>query len=340
MVAARVEQRVIDLLDLEADRWSSVDTGLLEPLDAVRALVLAGGKRLRPVFCHWGFVAGGGDAEDPRVVDAGAAFEMLQAFALIHDDVMDGSSVRRGAPAVHRRFAERHGEQRWAGESRRFGEGVAILAGDLALVYADLLLPPGRPEVALLWHELRIELNIGQYLDLAGTATGGVGRDGARRIARLKSGRYTIERPLQLGALLAGDPALAHAISAYGDPLGAAFQQRDDVLGVFGLENRTGKPVGDDLREGKPTLLLAVAHERANERERHLLAQVGQPDLDPQAIADLQALFESTGALQVVEDEISRLHGTAIDALPGIGLPDPADVALRDLADFVVARDT
>ncbi|WP_426574833.1 polyprenyl synthetase family protein [Aquihabitans sp. McL0605] len=340
IVASRVEGRVTELLDQETGRWAAVDPDLLHPLEALRALVMAGGKRLRPVFCHWGFVAAGGAPDDQRIIDAGAAFELLQAFALIHDDVMDGSATRRGEPAVHRRFADRHGEQAWAGESRRFGEGVAILAGDLALVYADVLIPDGGPELAALWHELRIELNIGQYLDLAGTATGGVGREGARRIARLKSGRYTIERPLQLGALLGGDAELAIQLSTYGDPLGEAFQLRDDVLGVFGLESRTGKPVGDDLREGKPTLMLAVAHERAHGTDVELLARVGDPDLDAETIAELQALFVSTGALDVAEAEITALAARAVSALPALDLPDHADLALRDLADFVVARTT
>jgi geranylgeranyl diphosphate synthase type I len=339
IVAARVEERVTVLLDHETERWAAIDPDLIHPLDALRALVMAGGKRLRPVFCHWGFVAAGGEPTDTRIIDAGAAFELLQAFALIHDDVMDGSAVRRGAPAVHRRFADRHAAATWAGESRRFGEGVAILAGDLALVYADLLLPDGDPGLAALWHELRIELNIGQYLDLSGTATGDVDREGARRIARLKSGRYTIERPLQLGALLGGDPALATALSGYGDPLGEAFQLRDDVLGVFGQEARTGKPVGDDLREGKPTLMLAVVHERADGAAQDLLGRVGDPDLGDDVIADLQALFVSTGALEVAEAEITALAGRAVAALPAMPLPDHADLALRDLAAFVVARD-
>lgn len=339
LVADRVEARVTRLLDAESERWAAVDAELLQPLEALRALVMAGGKRLRPVFCHWGFVAAGGDPDDGRIVDAGAAFELLQAFALIHDDVMDGSATRRGSPAVHRRFADRHRGEIWAGESRRFGEGVAILVGDLALVYSDLLLPTGPPDLAALWHELRIELNIGQYLDLAGTARGGVDRDGARRIARLKSGRYTIERPLQVGAVLAGDPDLATALSQYGDPLGEAFQLRDDVLGVFGLPERTGKPVGDDLREGKPTLMLAVVHERADGAERDLLARVGDPELDEGEVADLQALFISTGALDVAEAEIAALAGRATAALPALRLGPHADVALRDLAAFVVARD-
>ncbi len=338
-IAERVERRVAQLFDEERTRWSALDPRLAEPLDALAGLVLAGGKRLRPAFCHWGFVGAGGNPDDPAVVDAGAAFELLQGFALVHDDVMDGSATRRGAPAIHRRFIERHEQAVWQGEGRRFGEGVAILVGDLAFVYADQVLPDGPPALHHLWHELRIELNIGQYLDLLGTAAGPIDRVSTRRIARYKSGKYTIERPLQVGATLADRPDLVEPLSRYGDPLGEAFQLRDDVLGVFGDTDRTGKPVGDDLREGKPTLLLAVAHEQATGAEIDLLAQVGRADLSAQAVADLQDLLVRTGAVAEVEAEIARLADRAVTALGTIAVTEPARAALVDLAAFVVARD-
>lgn len=315
-IADRVERRIADFLDEERRRWSALDAGLAEPIGSLLALVHDGGKRLRPAFCHWGFVATGGDPDDPAVVDAGAAFEMLQGFALIHDDVMDGSPLRRGAPAVHRQFVDHHRDRAWIGEGRRFGEGVAILVGDLALVYADQLMPLANPEVAHIWHELRIELNVGQYLDLVGTAQASFTRHDARRIARYKSGKYTIERPLQLGATLAGRADLTSALSGYGDPLGEAFQLRDDVLGAFGDSDRTGKPVGDDLREGKPTMLLAVATEQADDRQRSLLRTVGQPDLDAAAVTGLQAVLVDTGAVEVVEAEMTTLAAQAVTA-PG-----------------------
>lgn len=341
LIASRVEDRITRFLDEEQRRWSALDPGLAEPIDALRALVLAGGKRLRPAFCHWGFVGAGGDPDDPAVIDAGAAFELLQGFALIHDDIMDGSLIRRGAPAVHHRFIDRHVATDWAGEPRRFGEGVAILVGDLAFVYADALIPTAPAELSRLWHELRTELNIGQYLDLMGTAAGSVDRVSSRRIARYKSGKYTIERPLQLGATLAGRHAdLAEPLSRYGDPLGEAFQLRDDVLGVFGDEDRTGKPVGDDLREGKPTLLLAVAHEHASAAQVELLRRVGDPDLSVETIVDLQDVLVSTGALAAVEAEIALLADRAVTALEPVAITEPARDALRDLAAFVVARDT
>ena len=339
-IAARVETRIGDLLDDESRRWSALDADLTEPIEALRDLVLAGGKRLRPAFCHWGFVGAGGDPDDPAVVDAGAAFELLQGFALIHDDIMDGSPVRRGAPSVHRRFVEGHLDVGWRGEPRRFGEGVAILVGDLAFVYADRLLPDGPPELGRVWHELRTELNIGQYLDLVGTASANVDRTTARRIARYKSGKYTIERPLQVGAALAGrHHDLAEPLSRYGDALGEAFQLRDDVLGVFGDAARTGKPVGDDLREGKPTMLLAVANERATPEQLRLLGRVGEPDLPADVVGDLQRLLVQSGALAVVEDEITRLADQAVAALPGVPIAAGARRALADLAHFVVGRD-
>ena len=200
-------------------------------------MVEAGGKRLRPAFCHWGFVGAGGDPDDQRVVDAGAAFELMHAFALFHDDVMDDASSRRGEPTTHAVYADTHRLAGWSGESRRFGEGAAILVGDLAFVLADELLVGASDPVWRMWNELRTELNIGQFLDIVGSVRGERRIDKAERIARYKSGKYTIERPLHLGALLAApDRAdeLLPQLSRYGLPLGDAFQMRDDVMGVFG----------------------------------------------------------------------------------------------------------
>ena len=339
VIASRVEARVKDLLQHERKRWADLDPSVVAPIDALERLVLTGGKRLRPAFCHWGYVAGGGDPDDDAVIAAGAAFELLQGFALIHDDVMDGSASRRGAPAVHRQFLEQHDSAEWAGESRRFGEGVAILVGDLALVYADQLLPSGPVEVGRLWNELRVELNVGQYLDLIGTVRSQRDRDASRRIARYKSGKYTIERPLQVGAALAGaHDELYGPLGRFGDPLGEAFQLRDDVLGAFGDSRLTGKPVGDDLREGKPTLLLAIAHENASNAQLEVLARVGNSELTNGDVADVQQVLEDTGALSGTEAQIAQLAATAIDKLGEIGLTDQVHTALTDLAHFVVAR--
>src|SRR4051812_25942884 len=217
-VAERVERRLTALVEHERARWGALDPELGAPFDALAGLLLGGGKRLRPAFCHWGFVGAGGDPDDDRSVDAGAAFELLHAFALFHDDVMDGSATRRGERTVHLVFADHHLDGRWHGEPRRFGEGVAILVGDLAFVYADALLRGAPPAALDVWNELRIELNIGQFLDILGTVRGERRRASAERISRYKSGKYTVERPLHLGALLAapGRPELVAALSTYG----------------------------------------------------------------------------------------------------------------------------
>jgi geranylgeranyl diphosphate synthase type I len=339
-VSAAVEARLAALFDDERRRWSELDPGLVEPLDTLATFVLNGGKRLRPAFCHWGFVGAGGDPADPAVVDAGAAFELLQAFALIHDDVMDGSSVRRGARTAHLAYGDRHADSAWRGEVRRFGEGVAILLGDLAHVYADRLVPRRSPDVQAVWDELRTELNVGQYLDLVGTARGDVDLAAARRIARYKSGKYTIERPLHVGAALAGRYAdLADPLSAYGDPLGEAFQLRDDLLGAFGDEALTGKPVGDDLREGKPTPLLAVATRAADAAQAKVLRLVGEPELSPEAVAEVQQVLRATGAVAEVEASIEELTDQALAALPALDVTDEARAELDALARFVAWRD-
>lgn len=330
----------MDLLDAEIERWRAVDPALGEPLVALRALVLAGGKRLRPAFCHWAFVGAGGAPESEAAVDAGAALELLHTFALVHDDVMDGSDRRRGLPSIHTQFVERHEALGWRAEARRFGEGAAILVGDLAFVYADMLFGEARPDARAIFDELRVELCIGQYLDLVGTASGSSDPEQAARIERYKSGKYTVERPLHLGAALAGRiDDLAPALSAVGLPLGAAFQLRDDLLGVFGDASVTGKPVGDDLREGKLTPLVAVAAGRVDAAGAELLARLGRPDLDHDEIVALQALLVDTGARDEIEASIEVFVQEALDALVQAPLTPEARAALAELGTYVAWRD-
>jgi geranylgeranyl diphosphate synthase type I len=342
-VARRVDDRIASLLDDDRTRWAGVDVDLEEPLASLRQLVMAGGKRLRPAFCYWAFVGSGGDSNDPQIIDAGAALEMLHTSALLHDDVMDGSTRRRGVEATHSDFGHRHTAAGWHGESRRFGEGVAILAGDLAFVYADLLLGEVPAEARSVWHQVRLEVNIGQYLDLLGTVRRQPSPDLARRISQLKSGRYTIERPLHLGAALAAPDQLSRVaapLTAYGRPLGEAFQLKDDLLGVFGDADFTGKPVGDDLREGKPTLLYALARVRATGLDaKFLSARYGSVDLSDHEVEELRQLFESTGARQDVESTIERLIDDALTAVGSLPLAEEARQGLAELAGFVGGRD-
>ncbi len=340
-----VERHVDAFLRSETDRWAAVDSALAPPLDALRELVRSGGKRLRPAFCLAGFVGAGGNVDDPIVLDAGAALELLHTFALVHDDVMDGSERRRNGPAVHRRFIDAHRDAQWRGEARRFGEGIAILVGDIAYVYADQL--AGRctrqagAVLAAIWDELRVELCVGQSLDLLGTAARRADLATASRIATYKSGKYTVERPLHFGATMAGaGVVVADALSAIGLPLGEAFQLRDDVLGVFGDEDSTGKPVGDDLREGKPTALLAhVALAALSTGSRALLERVGAADLTATEVAALQELITETGALAEVEMRIAQLTADAHRAIEVAPLAAPAREWLDDLADYVAWRD-
>jgi geranylgeranyl diphosphate synthase type I len=252
---------------------------------------------------------------------------------------MDDSSHRRGLRTTHCDFADRHAAAPWRGESRRFGEAVAVLTGDLAHVYADILVADAPPAAVSVWNELRIELNMGQYLDVLGTARGDTDAASARRIARYKSGKYTIERPLHVGAALAGRlDDLQPVLSAYGDPLGEAFQLRDDVLGAFGESSAIGKPVGDDLRDGKPTPLLSAAVASADPAQAMVLARAGDPDLSDAEVVALQEVIVATGALAEIEAAIDRLTRTAIDAIAAAPVVESARDALVDLAAYVSRR--
>jgi geranylgeranyl diphosphate synthase, type I len=341
-IAQRVDQRLDTLLATEEQRWGEMSADLIRPITEIRRLVMAGGKRLRPAFCYWGFIGAGGDPADQRIIDAGAAFELMHAFALFHDDVMDDAASRRGAPTTHTVFAKEHGEAGWAGESRRFGEGVAILVGDLAFVYADLLLETAPPEAWRIWNELRVELNIGQFLDVAGSVQRVRDVISAERICRYKSGKYTIERPLHLGAAIA-DPAghgvLLNGLSGYGLPLGDAFQMRDDVMGAFGDEAVTGKPVGGDLREGKPTPLLARAVAAATPAQLSVLERVGAPDLTDDEVAAIQQVIVETGALSELESHITSLTEQAVTSLRQMDLDPEAVRELSLLAQYVSWRE-
>jgi geranylgeranyl diphosphate synthase type I len=338
-IAARVDARLTSFLAAERGRWTTFDADLSVVFDELERMVVGGGKRLRPVFTHWGFVGAGGKPDDPRIVDAGAAFELLHAFALFHDDIMDGSITRRGSTTTHESMQAEHRARSWAGDARRFGDGAAILIGDLSFVYSDMLLAGLGARGWQMWNELRVELNVGQYLDMLGSAQNERRPEKAARICRYKSGKYTIERPLHLGALLADEQtSLLVAYSAYGLPLGDAFQLRDDVLGVFGESSVTGKPVGDDLREAKPTPLMALALQRATPAQRGVLEQVGRSTLSAADIAAVQQAIVDSGALNEMESTITRLTDEAISAINQVPVSTEVKDRLTELAHFVSDR--
>jgi geranylgeranyl diphosphate synthase type I len=317
----------------------------LSPLTDALGELIAGGKRLRPAFCYWGF-RGAGGADGEQIVEAASALELFQACALIHDDVMDGSDTRRGRPAVHRRFASMHRAEAWVGDPEAFGLGAAILLGDLCLSWSDEMLGrSGLPADVLragrhVYDEMRTELMGGQYLDLLEQARGGGSVERALRVARYKSAKYTIEKPLHLGAALAGaDPEVTTGYSGFGLPLGEAFQLRDDVLGVFGDPAVTGKPAGDDLREGKRTALVAMALEGASRAQSSVVRRhLGDPHLAQEGVDQLREVIEQTGARRRIEALIDELLDDALTALQAAPVQAEARAVLEQLAVAATCR--
>lgn len=304
-------------------------------------LLRAGGKRLRPQMCHWGFVAGGGRLGTPEhddAVRAAAALETLHLFALVHDDVMDQSTERRGAAAAHVVAAEGHRASGGHGDPVRFGENIAILLGDLAHSEADRLVHTLPPLLRDFWFELNLELILGQRADLTGAASRRTDLEHVEAVAALKSGAYTVSRPLQLGALAAGaDVEQRDALERYGTHLGRAFAWRDDVLGAWGDPGLTGKPAGDDLREGKATLIWVLGAERLRADPRRAdaveaLDRVGTPDARDGDVALLQRALEEVGVRDDVEQRIRVETDAALAALDGSTLTAAGVAGLRDLA--------
>lgn len=315
---------------------ASPDAGVLT--DSLRTLV-HGGKRLRPTFAYWGYRSTGNGHSD-EIVRVATSLEFLQACALIHDDVMDGSDTRRGNPSVHRQFEALHTSSGWNGDGANFGLGAAILVGDLALSWADTMLcTSGLTDAQLqraksVYDTMRAELMAGQYLDLLEQSRGGTTIDQARNVIKYKSAKYTIERPLEMGAAIADAPTTVRTLlSTYGLAIGEAFQLRDDLLGVFGETHVTGKPAGDDLREGKQTILVALTQNLGTESTNELLKKhLGNPALDSATIAVLQDAIQETGAVDAIEQDIARLTETAINAISNENIDPIAGQALTELA--------
>ena len=348
---ARVQLIIEGILEQEGAVLARAGDDLAPLVSALTGL-MTGGKRLRPAFCYWGWRGALTDSSvepspelDHAAMRAAASLEFLQGCALIHDDVMDGSDTRRGLPAAHHHFATLHRGSGWLGSPENFGVGAAILLGDLCLSWADqVLMSSGMPIEPLMraksvYDEMRTELMAGQYLDLLEQARGGGSVPRALQVVRYKSAKYTIERPLHIGAALAGaSQELFDAYTAYGLPLGEAFQLRDDVLGVFGDPAQTGKPAGDDLREGKRTVLIAMAYDAASDAQAATLrAHLGDPVLDMDGIDALREIIEDTGALRSTERMIEEKLAEALTAAKSPLIAPPTQDILTGLA-FAATR--
>lgn len=355
---AAVGQAIDAFLDGQEEVLAGLHPGTATLARRARAFT-AGGKRLRPAFCTWAWAAVGGATEVPdAVVRAAASLDVLHVSALMHDDVMDASDYRRGVPAAHRQFEADHREGSRRGDAEQFGRAGAILLGDLLLVWSEEMFRRSGLDEATVdrarpyLEAVRTEVTAGQYLDVVAQAEDpyAISRtpEGRERLADItrtvvtwKSASYTIRRPLHVGAALAGaSEGQLEALTAFGQPLGRAFQYRDDVLGIFGDEALTGKDSGEDVRVGKLTLLAAEAFGRASEADAAELAGLfGNPDLDAAGVDRARRIIDGSGAREAVEEEIRREYDTALAALEDADLHDTGRRGLANLARLAVRRD-
>lgn len=326
--AAAVEQALTSFFGTRRETVGELGPIFVDAAEALESFVLRGGKRTRPGFAWTGWLGAGGDPDGPdapAVLNACAALELVQACALIHDDIIDASRTRRRFPTVHVDFEQRHRDRGWAGDAPRFGTGVAILIGDLALAWADDMVhasglaPRAVARFATVWAKMRTEVLGGQLLDIHGEASGDESVAAALRINRYKTAAYTVERPLHLGAALAdAGPELVRSYRDFGTDIGIAFQLRDDLLGVFGDPSVTGKPSGDDLREGKRTVLIAEALARGDKTDpaaAELLRTKVGTDLSGEDVDQLREVLVRLGAVDAVESRIAELTERALAAI-------------------------
>jgi geranylgeranyl diphosphate synthase type I len=363
-----VQAEIDGFLNTEAERMSQIAPDLSPFIDFAGGL-LAGGKRFRALFCYWGWEAARleDDPLDPMppspqhselgaVVSTASALELFHAAALVHDDIMDNSDTRRGAPAAHRAFEALHRREEWAGDAAGFGRSGALLLGDLLLGWSGDLLdtaleaigdPVRAANVRREFSTMRTEVSLGQYLDML-EEVAWLRQDEeqllprAQRIIVYKSAKYSVEAPLAIGAALGGaSPEQVTALRRFGLPLGIAYQLRDDLLGVFGDPEVTGKPSGDDLREGKRTVLVALTRTAMPGSARRLFDELlGDPSLDDEQISMMQRSILDSGAVEKVERIINRQVGRAIEAIGDAPIAASPRAQLSRLADSVSRRQT
>ena len=347
-------QEIRDAVEIELSKFLREQTAFLQAISgdlspvstALSSFLLDSGKRLRPLFAYSGYLSTGAEISAPDI-KAIASLELLQACALIHDDLMDGSDTRRGKPSIHRHFESIHVQDELEGFAPAYGLAAAVLLGDLALVWSSQMLNEAGltqqqlHDVSPIHDEMRVELMAGQFLDIHEQTQKTTDLQRSIKIARYKSGKYTIERPLHIGLALSGrqSPELIAALSAYGLPLGEAFQYRDDLLGVFGEPNDTGKPSGDDLREGKRTVLIALTDlESSDSMRQEIKKYFGDPDLDADGVSIVQEIITSSGARQKLESMIDQLTEEALRAADNELISEQADSLLRELAKIATKR--
>ncbi|WP_228644116.1 polyprenyl synthetase family protein [Microtetraspora sp. AC03309] len=338
-IRALIDRRLAGFLDEHAAPVADPEVATAYRL--LRRFILGGGKRVRPLLCYWGWRGAGGEDCD-QIISAGSALELCHAGLLIHDDIMDSSDLRRGRPTMHRSLAGLHPGM----AARSFGQAAAILLGTLTLAWSDELLSgsgvePSRLKAArVLFDRLRTEVIAGQYLDILAQVRDLPTVEQALTVVRYKTAKYTVERPLQIGGALAGaDPSLLDVYSRFGIPLGEAFQLRDDVLGMFGDPAETGKPVLDDLREGKHTILIAHALQHASPSQAlHLRTWHGNAELTEEQAAALRQIVIDTGALAHVEIMIDERAREALHLLSSAAIDAEAKAGLAMLADGLIHR--
>ncbi|WP_233576378.1 polyprenyl synthetase family protein [Saccharopolyspora rhizosphaerae] len=348
-----VQRTLAAYLQSRRDEAADLDPAVGAAVAQLNDFVLGGGKRIRPTFAWWGWRASGGAADGPEaaaMLQAASALELIQTCALVHDDLIDESDTRRGKPTIHRRFQQQHRDSDYTGDDTQFGMAAAVLLGDLALAWADdMLHSSGIPAEAMLralrpWRAMRTEVLSGQYLDVMGQVAVDESPEAALKICQLKAASYTVQRPLEVGAEIAGaGPEALAALRRFGSDIGVAFQLRDDLLGVFGDPAVTGKPAGDDLREGKRTVLVAeavaVARAQQDQAGLDLLHEVlGDPQLTEERVEAAREVLTELGAVTAVEKRITELTGSAMLALHTAGLDEPAASRLAELAIAVTDR--
>lgn len=339
------DKQLLAYLSEKRQQAKEINPEIVVLVDEIIRFTENGGKRVRPAFMYSGYIAAGGQAQE-AILFASLSVELLHTFALMHDDIIDNSDLRRGELTTHKAFEAYHKTRKLKGNKKEFGLSSAILAGDLAFSFAEEILttapfPQERIRRArYFFDQMKIQVIYGEYLDVLGGYKDSLTEDEVLQVLEYKTAKYTVERPLHIGAMLAGsDYQTLETFSRYGIPFGQAFQMQDDIVGTFGTEEEIGKPADSDIKEGKKTLLLTKAYEKADKNQLKVLNRVvGKKGATKEDIAKVKQIMEKTGAYDYCVKLAKELLVQAKNAIEDVKLKDEGKGYLLAAADYLNER--
>jgi geranylgeranyl diphosphate synthase type I len=346
MLKEQIDLEIAQYLDQVIKEARGVDAFMTDVITHFKKTILAGGKRIRPIMMYWGYIAAGGKNEQ-EIIKTSISLELIHAFLLIHDDIIDRDDIRHGQKTIHATYRDHYNKFFSGDDGEHFGTAVAIVSGDFVyslgnqVIFSSAFSSDVIVKALNKMQEIVGLTCVGEIQDVYMSYGYNVSEEKIIAMYENKTAKYTFDGPLKLGAIMAGaDDALCDKLSAFAIPLGIAFQIRDDILGVFGDAKKTGKPVGSDIAEGKMTLMVHRAISLADRKQKKELKRLlGKKDITNKEIAIFQKILHDTGAMKSIDEQMKILINQSQKALDNITMHTGAKEFLSTLTQHLYDRE-